>query len=89
MVVICMIIKIKDLKVLEKYKLLVTFDNEKKVVYNVEDDINSIPSYSDLKNIPGLFESAHLDSSRTCVEWNEFIDLPSDIIYKYGIKKSI
>ena len=25
-----MIIKIKDLKVLEKYKLLVTFDNEKK-----------------------------------------------------------
>ena len=89
MVVICMIIKIKDLKVLEKYKLLVTFDNEKKVVYDVEDDINSITSYSDLKNIPGLFESAHLDSSRTCVEWNEFIDLPSDIIYKYGIKKSI
>lgn len=42
-----MIIKIKDLKVLEKYKLLVTFNNEKKVVYDVENDINSIPSYSD------------------------------------------
>lgn len=84
-----MIIKIKDLKVLEKYKLLVTFDNEKKVVYDVENDINSIPTYSDLKTIPELFENAHLDSSRTCIEWNEFIDLPSDIIYKYGIEKSI
>ena len=82
-----MIIKIKDLKVLEKYKLLVTFDNEKKVVYDVENDINSIPTYSDLKTIPVLFENAHLDSSRTCIEWNEFIDLPSDIIYKYGIEK--
>ncbi|WP_270839269.1 DUF2442 domain-containing protein [Peptacetobacter hiranonis] len=84
-----MIIKIKDLKVLEKYKLLVTFNNEKKVVYDVENDINSIPSYSDLKNIPGLFENAHLDSSRTCIEWNEFIDLPSDIIYKYGIENEL
>ena len=81
-----MIIRIKDLKVLEKYKLLVTFDDKKKVVYDVEDDIISIPSYSDLKNILGLFESAHLDSSHTCVEWNEFIDLSSDILYKYGIK---
>lgn len=82
-----MIIKTKDLKVLEKYKLLVTFDNEKKVVYDVENDINSILTYLDLKTIPVLFENAHLDSSRTCIEWNEFIDLPSDIIYKYGIEK--
>ncbi len=31
-----------------------------------------------------LFNQVQLDSSRTCVYWNEDIDLPSDSIYEYG-----
>ena len=37
-----------------------------------------------LKNIYGLFEQVQLDESRTCVFWNDDIDLPSDAIYEYG-----
>ncbi|MBO5939816.1 MAG: hypothetical protein J6R18_01280 [Kiritimatiellae bacterium] len=29
-------------------------------------------------------ENASFDSSRTCIVWNDRIDLPSDAIYEYG-----
>lgn len=84
-----MIIRIKSLEPLENYKLHVVFDDGKEVIYDVEDDINKIPSYSDLKNIHGLFKQVQLDSSRTCVFWNDYIDLPSDAIYKYGVERVV
>lgn len=79
-----MIPRIKSIKPLEHYILHVVFDDGKDVLYNVEDDINTIPSYQDLKTIPGLFSQARLDQSRTCVYWNDLIDLPSGTIYEYG-----
>ena len=45
-----------------------------------------LPGYLDLKKITGLYESVQLDESRTCVFWNDYIDLPSDTIYEYGKK---
>lgn len=84
-----MIIRIKNLEPLENYKLHVVFDDGKEVIYDVEDDINEIPSYSDLKNIHGLFKQVQLDSSRTCVFWNDYIDLPSDSIYEYGVERGV
>ena len=41
-------------------------------------------SLDDLKNIKGLWQQVQLDASRTCVYWNDYIDLPSDAIYEYG-----
>ena len=79
-----MIPRIKVLKPLDDYLLRVSFDDGKTVIYDVKDDINDIPSYRDLINIKGLFDSAHLDESRTVVSWTENIDLPSDAIYEYG-----
>jgi len=32
----------------------------------------------------GLWKQFSLDESRTCVYWNDRIDLPSDSIYEYG-----
>ena len=84
-----MIIRIKSLEPLENYKLHVVFDDGKEVIYDVEDDINEIPSYSDLKNIHGLFKQVQLDSSRTCVFWNDYIDLRSDAIYEYGVERGV
>lgn len=81
-----MIIRIKELKPIEDYKLLVTFDDGKIVKYDVKDDIKTLPGYSDLETITGLFEHIRLDESRTCVFWNDYIDLPSDVIYEYGEK---
>ena len=67
------------------YKLKVLFDDGKTVLYNVKDDIDTIDSYKDLAIIQGLFNQVQLDESRTCVYWNDRIDLPSDTIYEYGI----
>ena len=64
------------------YLLHVIFDDGKDCIYDVNDDINTIEEYKDLKTICGLFEQVQLDESRTCVFWNDFIDLPSDAIYE-------
>lgn len=79
-----MIPRIKSVKPMKNYMLEVDFDDGRKVVYDVNDDIATLPGYDDLKNIYGLFEQVQLDESRTCVFWNDEIDLPSDAIYEYG-----
>ena len=71
-----MIPRIKSVKPLEGYLLHVIFDDGKDCIYDVNDDINTIEEYKDLKTIYGLFEQVQLDESRTCVFWNDFIDLP-------------
>lgn len=82
-----MIVRIKSLKPLDDYILLVTFDDDKTVEYDVKDDMQTLPGYDDLKNIQGLWKQVKLDASRTCVYWNDYIDLPSDTIYEYGKEK--
>lgn len=79
-----MIPKIKNLKPLDDYMLLVTFDCGTTVVYDVKQDINDIEQFRPLKTECGFFRQVQLDSSRTCVYWNEFIDLASDNILEYG-----
>lgn len=79
-----MIPKIKSVKPLDGYLLHVVFDDGKDVLYDVGDDIRTIPSYEGLKTVHGLFYQAQLDQSRTCVFWNDRIDISSDIIYEYG-----
>lgn len=79
-----MIPRIKSIQPLEDYVLLVEFDNGRKVEYDVKDDINTLADFSMLESECGLFQNVQLDSSRTCVYWNERIDLPSDTILEYG-----
>ena len=81
-----MLQKIKRLKPLDGFMLKVVFDDGKNVLYNVGEDIESIPSYQDLKVIHGLFKQVQVDKSRTCVFWNDMIDIPSDTIYEYGVE---
>ena len=69
---------------MSNYRILVRFDDGRTVIYDVEDDIASIPDFAPLRDQPGLFEAVQLDQSRTCVYWNDRIDLPSDVIYEYG-----
>ena len=82
-----MIPKIKSIKPLDGYLLHVVFDDGKDVLYDVGDDIQTISSYKNLETVHGLFNQVQLDQSRTCVFWNDMIDLPSDTIYEYGIEK--
>lgn len=79
-----MIPRIQNVQPQDGYQLLVTFDGGRRVVYDVAEDIREIPGFGDLLRIPGLFATARLDSSRTVVVWNGWIDLPSDTILEYG-----
>ena len=79
-----MIPKIKSVKDKNNYTLEVLFDDGKKVLYDVSEDINEIDSFKDLVNIKGLWNQFSLDESRTCLYWNDYIDLPSDAIYEFG-----
>lgn len=79
-----MIPRIKSVIPQKNFTLHVIFDDGKDCLYNVKEDIDNIEQYKDLETIHGLFEQVQLDESRTCVFWNENIDLPSDTIYEYG-----
>lgn len=79
-----MIPRIKRLEVLDNFRLAVEFDDGYKVIYDVKEDINTLPTFRPLLEIGGLFSQAQLDSSRTCIYWNDEIDLASDCIYEYG-----
>lgn len=80
-----MIPRITEVHTESDFRLSVLFDDGKKVMYDVKNDIDTIASYKDLECIHGLFEQIQLDQSRTCVFWNDEIDLPSDTIYEFGI----
>ena len=66
--------------------LNVKFDDGKSVIYDVKEDLD-LSGYSVLREVEGLFQQVQLDESRTCVFWNEDVDLPSDILYEYGMEK--
>lgn len=82
-----MIPRIKNVTPMPNYCLHVVFDDGKVVLYDVKEDINQIEIYRDLQTVYGLFDQVQLDQSRTCVFWNDWIDLPSDMIYEYGVRQ--
>ena len=82
-----MIPRIKSIRPLKNYILAVEFEDGKKVSYDMKEDIDTLPEYDDLKEIPNLFEQVEVDESRTCIYWTEDIDLPSDILYEYGVEE--
>ena len=79
-----MIRRITQIDLLADLKMRVRFDDGKVVLYDVAEDVRDIPSYAPLETQTGLFAQARLDSSRTCIVWNDDIDLPSDAVYEYG-----
>ena len=75
--------RIRTVRPLPDFLLSVSFDDGKRVVYDVKEDVG-LPGYIALRDVRGLFEQVQLDPSRTCIYWNSEIDLPSDAIYEYG-----
>ena len=64
----------------------VLFDDGKNVLYDVNQDIEQIDEFKPLRTLFGLWNQIQLDESRTCIFWNDRIDLPSDTIYEYGVE---
>lgn len=63
-----MIPKIKSIKPLKGYLLHVVFDDGKDCIYDVNDDINTIKGYEDLKNVYGLFNQVQCSNSTHVLE---------------------
>ena len=80
-----MIPRIKSIRPLQDYVLQVCFDDGVKVLYDVKDDIRTLSDFKVLETEYGLFQNAQLDSSRTCIFWNDRVDLASDTILEYGV----
>ena len=78
-----MIPRISSITPLSDFRLSVSFDDGKRVIYDVKEDFG-LPGYSVLRDIRGLFQQVQLDQSRTVVYWSDDVDLPSDAIYEYG-----
>lgn len=79
-----MIPKIRKVIPRDDFLLLVEFEDGRKVIYDVKDDIESLSDFRFLQSEEGLFPQVRIDSSGTCLFWTDRIDLPSDIILKYG-----
>ncbi len=82
-----MLPRIKSVKTCKDYILDIVFDDDRNVLYDMNEDIDTLPGYGELKSTLGLFEQVCVDESRTCIFWNDRIDLPSDILYEYGSDK--
>lgn len=54
-----MLPRIKEVKPMPDYCLRVVFDDGRKVLYDVKEDIDQIESYRDLETIHGLFNQVH------------------------------
>ena len=78
-----MIQRINSITPLPDYCLSVSFDDGKRVIYDVKED-KHLPGDQQLRDVTELFQQVQLDKSRTCIYWNDEIDLPSDTIYEYG-----
>ena len=78
--------KIKSVKDRNAVKLDVSFDDGKHVLYDVYEDLEQIPDFKPLETLTGLWKDYSLDESRTCIYWNDRIDLSSDSIYQYGVE---
>ena len=82
-----MIPRIQSIAPINDFRLDIVFDDGKHVVYDMKEEIQTLPGYIKLQEVEGLFEQVRLDESRTCISWTEEIDLPSDTLYEYGIQK--
>ena len=71
------IVKIRSVKPLEGYKLLIGFSTGEKKVYDVSPLLEK-PLFSPLKNI-ALFNKAHIECGT--VLWNDDIDLCPENLY--------
>ena len=76
--------RIKKVEVKDDFVLLVTFDDDIRVLYDLKDDIKNIKDFEALQTETSLFKNFQIDQSRTCIYWSDRIDLASDTILEYG-----
>lgn len=78
--------KIKEVKPIRKYELLVTFTDGTVKVYDVEPLFSIWDAFSSFQTIPGLFEQVKVDTGGYGISWNDEIDLECDELWENGVE---
>ena len=82
-----MFYKIKSVKALPGYQLLVKFTNKEKKKYDVKHLFKKIKEFKALSYTKGLFEQVKVDIGGYGVVWNDDLDLSCNELYKNGKKE--
>jgi hypothetical protein len=72
------IISVKAVEVLDDYKLLLTFSNKERRIYDMTPVIEEYNTLKKLKN-KGLFKLAHVEGGT--VIWNDELDIAPEELY--------
>lgn len=81
-----MFYRVKDVKPLPGYSLLVVFASGEKKRYNVKPLFDKWDSFKALADIKGLFEQVKVDTGGYGISWNDEIDLSCNELYENGAK---
>ncbi len=79
-----MFYKIKSVKPLEDYNLLVTFENNIVKQYDVKILFSKFEIFKALSSIVGLFEQVKVDSGGYGISWNDELDLACNELWNNG-----
>ena len=77
-----MYLSIIDVKPLDEYKLLLTFENKEKRLFDVSPYLN-MGKFSELKE-PSLFNTVKIKFDS--IEWNNSLDLDPELLYQESIE---
>lgn len=80
-----MFYKIKTVKPLSDYSLLIQFENNEKKQYNIKPLMDELAPFKALQYIPGLFEQVKVDAGGYGISWNDELDLACDEMYFNGV----
>ena len=76
--------KVKSVKPLDNFVMLITFENGKKKYYDIKTLINKFSVFKDLIDINGLFEQVKVDIGGYGIYWNDDIDLSCNELWNNG-----
>ena len=79
--------KVKSLKIISKYELEITFENDQIKYYDVSKIFEKWKIFEDLKKIDGLFEQVKVDNGGYGISWNDEIDLECEELWEHGYEK--
>ena len=77
-----MYLSVRNVKPLEEYKLLLTFENKEKRVFDVSPYLN-VGKFSELKG-PSLFNTVKVKFDS--IEWSNSLDLDPELLYQKSVK---
>lgn len=81
--------KVKEVKAIKEYELLITFVDGTIKKYNVEPLFNVWESFQNLKEIPELFWNVKTDLGGYGISWNDEIDLSCNELWENGREQKV